>query len=181
MSSEPEVPQRGRTRTAATQQVAAQATPVGFEPTRGDPIGLAGRHLSRSAKVSRDKLRCGLTEAVRTAAAIIASLSLVTKSKGRSLLQTARTPIQRGNEEAPQQCMQATPVGFEPTRGDPIGLAGRRLSRSAKVSLLNIHRLAWACRGASGCEKEAPSMRRARGEQQRHLWDSNPRGETSSA
>ena len=31
---------------------------------------------------------------------------------------------------------QATPVEFEPTRGDPIGLAGRRLSRSAKVSLL---------------------------------------------
>ena len=30
---------------------------------------------------------------------------------------------------------QTTPVGFEPTRGDPIGLAGRRLSRSAKVSL----------------------------------------------
>ena len=30
---------------------------------------------------------------------------------------------------------KATPVGFEPTRGDPIGLAGRRLSRSAKVSL----------------------------------------------
>ena len=29
----------------------------------------------------------------------------------------------------------ATPVGFEPTRGDPISLAGRRLSRSAKVSL----------------------------------------------
>ena len=28
----------------------------------------------------------------------------------------------------------STPVGFEPTRGDPIGLAGRRLSRSAKVS-----------------------------------------------
>jgi hypothetical protein len=32
-------------------------------------------------------------------------------------------------------CQVATPVGFEPTRGDPIGLAGRRLSRSAKVSL----------------------------------------------
>ena len=30
----------------------------------------------------------------------------------------------------------ATPVGFEPTRGDPIGLAGRRLSHSAKVSML---------------------------------------------
>ena len=26
-------------------------------------------------------------------------------------------------------------VGLEPTRGDPIGLAGRRLNRSAKVSL----------------------------------------------
>ena len=30
---------------------------------------------------------------------------------------------------------KATPVGFEPTRGEPIGLAGRRLNRSAKVSL----------------------------------------------
>ena len=30
---------------------------------------------------------------------------------------------------------KTTPVGFEPTRGDPIGLAGRRLNRSAKVSL----------------------------------------------
>ena len=29
---------------------------------------------------------------------------------------------------------QTTPAGFEPARGDPIGLAGRRLSRSAKVS-----------------------------------------------
>ena len=30
--------------------------------------------------------------------------------------------------------MHVTPVGLEPTRGDPIGLAGRRLSHSAKVS-----------------------------------------------
>ena len=30
---------------------------------------------------------------------------------------------------------KSTPVGFEPTRAEPIGLAGRRLSRSAKVSL----------------------------------------------
>ena len=30
---------------------------------------------------------------------------------------------------------KATPVGFEPTRGDPIGLAGRRLNHSAKVSM----------------------------------------------
>ena len=32
------------------------------------------------------------------------------------------------------QRIEATPVGFEPTRGDPIGLAGRRLNHSAKVS-----------------------------------------------
>ena len=35
---------------------------------------------------------------------------------------------------APRLHKVATPVGSEPTRGDPIGLAGRRLSRSAKVS-----------------------------------------------
>ena len=29
---------------------------------------------------------------------------------------------------------KSTPVGFERTRGDPIGLAGRRLSLLAKVS-----------------------------------------------
>ena len=29
---------------------------------------------------------------------------------------------------------ESTPVGFEPRRGGPFGLAGRRLSRSAKVS-----------------------------------------------
>ena len=34
------------------------------------------------------------------------------------------------------QDLKTTPVGFEPTRGDPIGLAGRRLNRSAKVSLV---------------------------------------------
>ena len=33
---------------------------------------------------------------------------------------------------------KTTPVGFEPTRGDPIGLAGRRLNRSAKVSSANV-------------------------------------------
>ena len=33
---------------------------------------------------------------------------------------------------------RATPVGFEPMRGDPIGLAGRRLNRSASVSFVAI-------------------------------------------
>ena len=31
---------------------------------------------------------------------------------------------------------KATPAGFEPARGDPIGLAGRRLNHSAKVSMI---------------------------------------------
>ena len=33
-----------------------------------------------------------------------------------------------------------TPVGFEPTRGDPIGLAGRRLNHSAKMSSAHVAR-----------------------------------------
>ena len=32
-------------------------------------------------------------------------------------------------------CIKAKFVKFEPTRGDPIGLAGRRLGHSAKVSM----------------------------------------------
>ena len=42
-----------------------------------------------------------------------------------------------------QNMPKTTPVGFEPTRGDPIGLAGRRLSHSAKVSVtLNLEEAA---------------------------------------
>ena len=33
-------------------------------------------------------------------------------------------------------CAKATPAGFEPARVEPIGLAGRRLNHSAKVSML---------------------------------------------
>ena len=33
-------------------------TPVGFEPTRAEPTGLAGRRLNHSAKVSRWLLFC---------------------------------------------------------------------------------------------------------------------------
>ena len=40
-----------------------------------------------------------------------------------------------GQKHLPQHAMQtATPMGFEPTRAEPIGLAGRRLNHSAKVS-----------------------------------------------
>ena len=44
--------------------------------------------------------------------------------------------VSAGAGQHPQK--KTTPVGFEPTRGDPIGLAGRRLNRSAKVSLLKL-------------------------------------------
>ena len=49
----------------------------------------------------------------------------------------------------------STPVGFEPTRGDPIGLAGRRLSRSAKVSLQTT--VAAAAVQGDGLLKQVPS------------------------
>ena len=47
-----------------------------------------------------------------------------------------RSPWQQGSVAVSQAvCLcKTTPVGFEPTRGDPIGLAGRRLNHSAKVS-----------------------------------------------
>ena len=39
----------------ATLTTPYKSIPVGFEPARGDPIGFAGRRLSRSAKVSSTK------------------------------------------------------------------------------------------------------------------------------
>ena len=40
----------------------------------------------------------------------------------------------------------ATPVGFQPARGDPIGLASRRFNHSAKVPLRTVGRLRFLCR-----------------------------------
>ena len=48
----------------------------------------------------------------------------------------------------------STPVGFEPTRGDPIGLAGRRLSHSAKVSL----QVSFDCRRFTDCNSVSLSF-----------------------
>ena len=52
-----------------TKRLKAKTTPVGFEPTRGDPIGLAGRRLNRSAKVSlmigRGNLVLGASSGIR--------------------------------------------------------------------------------------------------------------------
>ena len=57
-----------------------------------------------------------------------------------------RWPLHSGIAPARTLAMgSATPVGFEPTRGDPIGLAGRRLNHSAKVSLRTIGRLWLVC------------------------------------
>ena len=55
------------------------------------------------------------------------------------------------SDQSIRSAPKTTPVGFEPTRGDPIGLAGRRLSRSAKVSLeFYVLQLVtpWLCLGA---------------------------------
>ena len=46
----------------------------------------------------------------------------------------AKSPRPSGQNGVVALTKKTTPVGFEPTRGDPIGLAGRRLNRSAKVS-----------------------------------------------
>jgi hypothetical protein len=64
---------------------------------------------------------------------------------------SSRYQFKVGSLGAPRACMRneiistclakTTPVGFEPTRGDPIGLAGRRLNRSAKVSLYDMESL----------------------------------------
>ncbi len=53
-------------------------------------------------------------------------------TKSFALFTTAPCP---GRSATPSTYAIVIPVGFEPTRGDPIGLAGRRLNHSAKVSL----------------------------------------------
>ena len=57
----------------------------------------------------------------------------------------AMSSVQRTKAHRSKEMWNTTPVGFEPTRGDPIGLAGRRLNRSAKVSdsSSTAPRLAW--------------------------------------
>ena len=62
----------------------------------------------------------------------------------------------------PGAATPATPVGFEPTRGDPIGLAGRRLNRSAKVSLRAISKHFDLCNpGSHACRLGKQPQREA--------------------
>ena len=72
-------------------------------------------------------MRLGGSEFLRQRSAWTAHLMRTFAAQAKS----ARPSGQRGVAALTQK---TTPVGFEPTRGDPIGLAGRRLNRSAKVS-----------------------------------------------
>ena len=61
-----------------------------------------------------------------------------------------------GDQQSPvvQELLhQATPVGLEATRGNPIGLAGRRLGRSAKVSMWRRERESQR----AGCKRQRGS------------------------
>ena len=70
-------------------------------------------------------------------------------------------------EKKSMEIIKTTPVGFEPTRGDPIGLAGRRLSRSAKVSMLPRQAVAlcgwsaWKVSVEGGLARACPKQGRA--------------------
>ena len=119
----------------------AKTTPVGFEPTRGDPIGLAGRRLNRSAKVSCERL-CASEVTVHlgdlwNAGRPETKATLVGFEPASCERTCASKKFAQWEDlwNAGRSGAKATPVGFEPTRGDPMGLAGRRLNRSAKVSL----------------------------------------------
>ena len=54
-------------------------------------------------------------------------------------LNSRNSPIFPTRKHRHARTCKPTPVGFEPTRADPIGLAGRRLNHSAKVSLARLH------------------------------------------
>ena len=81
------------------------------------------RALSQ-ATLTTEKTDCQL-------AAWSSGMILASGARGPGL-NSRSSPLERTRSRT-----KATPVGFEPTRGDPIGLAGRRLNRSAKVSLHN--------------------------------------------
>ena len=93
-------------------------TPVGFEPTRGNPIGLAGRRLNRFA--ARKTTLVGF-EPTRGDPIGLA---------GRRLNCSAKVSLESWRYAQGPATRNTTPVGFEPTRGDPIGLAGGMLARA---------------------------------------------------
>ena len=77
--------------------VATNTTPVGFEPTQGDPIGLAGRRLNHSAKVSSGnapasvaKSMCGFA---RTASADESIAFILHAVRACSVVATYKPPM----------------------------------------------------------------------------------------
>ena len=130
---------------------------MGFEPTRGNPIGLAGRRLSRSAKVSAEVAQSTHAAFMGAREHTAAPLLPGRAAAPASSLSNASDYVQQGQPAAGVELgkwlcsrlegrpsrhggtallprLGATPVGFEPARGNLIGVAGRRLNRSANVS-----------------------------------------------
>ena len=159
------------------------ATPVGFEPTRGDPIGLAGRRLNRSAKVSLLLQRGGWLEAFfpclrRRQARLarrVAQRQRVTRLQRRrwaqGSLQPAPTRPRQGlSPHCPLPRSGAScpgPLGSVcAPRDDLLNSGGAQAGKEGQMDLL-----------ATQARRELGSTLLG----SRHLWDSNPRGETPSA
>ena len=170
--------------------VSCKSTPVGFEPTRGDHIGLAGRRLNRSAKVS--------TYIVRTFSLVSYSLRttrLRGKRRGRRSRQGGRFfSDSRPSPDLALPCGSAPQWPCEP----PGGAHGRPRWRPASQKPFARERVRDATHGGMRGQ-DTPGLPPVSGERPsqssaslsprpgktapypRHLWDSNPRGETPSA
>ncbi len=59
----------------------------------------------------------------------------ISACQGREAEDVVCVVLHHAGSTSNQGHVKTTPVGFIPTRGDPIGLAGRRLNYSAKVSV----------------------------------------------
>ena len=92
---------------------------MGFESTHGDRIGLEVRRLNHSATVSYLSAARGLCH-------LFCNVFFLIAFANNSCFWNFGLPPQY--EETP------TVMGFEPTHGDRIGLAVRRLSHSVTLS-----------------------------------------------
>ena len=113
---------------------AITTTPVGFEPTRGDPIGSASRRLNHSARVSsgnRPILRIARSAIVTGATASAARTRTHAHTRAPSPAPEPMTtpPVVVGARPNVARASTTTPVGFEPTRGDCIGPSPSRWLR----------------------------------------------------
>ena len=111
---------------------------MGFEPTRGNPIGLAGRRLNRSAKVSLSVCRERLQDAVRN------GLSYLKVRKDSAT--GTRTRVARVRAEYPNQLDYSGVVNNieNNTRNITfvIGLRARRENAKGNDSRM-VHMVRW--------------------------------------